>query len=168
MPLVGIDPAVTLTYRDEYRRALPGRSRVQVQLLQEWLSRELETVRESLAERRSRAQKTAYHLMGHCTERTAEPGSQAAWQKVFEAFGLELVLEPVGCCGMCGVYGHEAEHVAESRGIYAMSWQKRLPEGDERRAYLAAGHSCRSQVHRFDGEALRHPAEALLDVLRTV
>src|SRR6185503_12294261 len=77
MPLVGIDPAVTLTYRDEYRRALPGRMRVEVQLLQEWLSRELESIRGNLAERRSTAHKTAYHLMGHCTERTAEPGSQA-------------------------------------------------------------------------------------------
>ncbi|PIE18881.1 MAG: hypothetical protein CSA66_03645 [Proteobacteria bacterium] len=36
-PLIGIDPAVTLTYRDEYARALGRPLAVEVQLLQQWL-----------------------------------------------------------------------------------------------------------------------------------
>ena len=46
-------------------------------------------------------------LFGHCTERTEEVESQKQWQVVFRAFGLELQPQATGCCGMCGVFGHE-------------------------------------------------------------
>ena len=71
-----------------------------------------------------------------------------------------------GCCGMCGAYGHEAEHYAESRGVFEMSWGKRLPQDPSgREQVVAVGHSCRSQVKRFAGFVPRHPVEALRDML---
>jgi hypothetical protein len=67
---------------------------------------------------------------------------------------------------MCGVFGHEAQHYEESRGVFEMSWQKQLPAAEgERAKVLATGHSCRSQVKRFGGFVPRHPVEALADVL---
>jgi FAD/FMN-containing dehydrogenase/Fe-S oxidoreductase len=168
IPMVGIDPAVTLTYRDEYRRVLGGGLGFRVQLLQEWLVSRHEQIRKGLETRGYRPPKeTAFSLMGHCTEKSLEPASQRQWQQLFALFGLELELVPVGCCGMCGVFGHEASHRDESLGIYAMSWRKRLPRDPElRRRYLAPGHSCRSQVERFDGDVLRHPAAVLLEAAR--
>ena len=79
-----------------------------------------------------------------------------------------MALAPVatGCCGMCGAYGHEAEHYAESRGVFEMSWGKQLgKEPGAREQVLAVGHSCRSQVKRFAGFVPQHPIEALRDVL---
>lgn len=169
IPMVGIEPATTLVYRDEYPRTLDEAMGFHVHLLQEWLASQQERIRGELARRGFVSPETQYALMGHCTERTAEPTSQQQWRQVFEAFGLKLALKDVGCCGMCGAYGHEARHLEESRGIYAMSWQRQLPtEGDERDSYLAPGFSCRSQVKRFstDRRPLRHPAQALLEVLR--
>ena len=108
----------------------------------------------------------ALRLFGHCTERTAEPASQAQWQRVFESVGVPLEVVQTGCCGMCGVFGHEAEHLEESRGVFDMSWKKALPADDAKRPFtLVTGHSCRSQVKRFGGFVAQHPVEALRDLL---
>jgi len=173
---------VTLTYRDEYVTALrhgsghdhdhahphgaheaePGALRIQ--LLQEFLTKKLP----ELGIRRPSAPASSRSLLlfGHCTERTAEVRSQEQWREVFRAFGIEVEAQGTGCCGMCGVYGHEADHFAESKGVFEMSWGKRLPrEAAAQRQVLAAGHSCRSQVKRFAGFVPRHPMEALRDAL---
>ncbi len=167
IPIVGIEPAVTLTYRDEYVHALGAKAvPFRVQLLQEYLSERLPELAEK-AGIVAQGERPALRLFGHCTERTAEPKSQAQWQRVFKALGVELDVVPVGCCGMCGVFGHEAEHLEESRGVFAMSWEKALA-GVPRRgdgAPLVTGHSCRSQVKRFAGFVPRHPVEALRDLL---
>ncbi len=160
--IVGIEPAVTLTYRDEYEKVLPGEPLgYHVELLQEFLVRKLPEAQAPPLEG-----SPAFLLFGHCTERTEALESQAQWQRVFERLGLKLSLAATGCCGMCGVYGHEAEHAAESRGLFAMSWSPRLPESREgRRLVLAQGHSCRSQVERCAGFVPRHPMEVLAELL---
>lgn len=156
--IVGIEPAVTLTYRDEYRHLnLPAMEGVQVELLQEFLARQLKD-----RPKMSPSQTTPYRLFGHCTERTMAPQSAALWKEVFQSLGCKLDVEATGCCGMCGVFGHEQSHYAESRGIFEMSWQPKLPtEGSKQLEVLATGHSCRSQVKRFGGFLPLHPVEAL-------
>jgi len=163
VPLVGVEPATTLTYRDEYPHALGEDVGFEVLLLQEYLSRELPRLRQELGERFPRwsgAPESSWLLFGHCTERTAQPRAQQQWQKVFVDLGAKLDLENVGCCGMCGVYGHERVHLEESRGIFDMSWRPHLPD-DAAERVVCTGHSCRSQVKRFAGLAAQHPAEVL-------
>lgn len=168
IPIVGIEPAVTLTYRDEYVHTL-GRDAVgfEVLLLQEYLARHqlraLEAHRDSLS-----PSAAPLRLFGHCTERTAARSSQTEWARVFGAIGFDVEPVPVGCCGMCGVFGHEAEHVDESRGVFEMSWKGALPSTDDassRARQIVTGHSCRSQVKRFGGFVALHPIEALRDAL---
>jgi FAD/FMN-containing dehydrogenase/Fe-S oxidoreductase len=162
IPIVGIEPAVTLTYRDEYAGALGnGAPNVRVLLLQEFLSHRLSAVARARAARHAH-----FRLFGHCTERTAASASQRQWQQVFVAAGADLDVMPVACCGMCGMFGHEAEHREMSRAMFAMSWEKALAAGAAaREADLVTGHSCRSQVKRFAGFQTRHPVEALRDLL---
>lgn len=179
LPIVGIEPATTLTYRGEYPTALgkhggghhhggqhdaPSAPPYRIQLLQEFLSEKLpELGSKALASGSSGAR--PLQLFGHCTERTEEIKSQEQWRAVFKAFGVELEPRATGCCGMCGAYGHEAAHYQESRGIFDMSWGKQLPKDGGERTVLAQGHSCRSQVKRFAGFVPRHPIEALRDLL---
>jgi Fe-S oxidoreductase len=66
---------------------------------------------------------------------------------------------------MCGVYGHEAAHRADSLGIFALSWKKKIESQPDRQLILATGHSCRHQVERTLGFVPLHPAEALLSAL---
>ncbi len=160
IPIVGVDPAVTLTYREEYAHELGEEPGFRVLLPQEWLA-----PRVGGALRGAAPASGAFVLLPHCTERTSLAVSQQLWQQVFAALGAQLEVPSLGCCGMCGVYGHEASHLDESRGIYEMSWGRLL----QRRAgstFLAQGHSCRSQVKRFGGFVPQHPAQALVDLLR--
>lgn len=160
IPIVGIEPAVTLTYRDEFAQVLGKEtSPVTIQLLQEYLC---EAIPRLTLPPKPAAE--TFTLFGHCTERTDAPSSQSQWKQVFEALGQELATTTTGCCGMCGVFGHEASHRAESKGVFKMSWAKQLPaEVVARKRTLASGHSCRSQVKRFGGFVPLHPMEALAE-----
>jgi FAD/FMN-containing dehydrogenase/Fe-S oxidoreductase len=176
VPIIGIEPALTLAYRDEYTAALghthgerhsghePAAPGFRIQLMQEFLATKLPELGLNLEVPASA--RRSLKLFGHCTERTEEVRSQEQWRQVFRSFGVDVVPQATGCCGMCGAYGHEAEHYAESRGVFEMSWGKQLPKDPgAQRDVLAAGHSCRSQVKRFAGFVPRHPMEALRDLL---
>ncbi|GJD52765.1 hypothetical protein OPKNFCMD_5532 [Methylobacterium crusticola] len=156
--LVGLDPSMTLTYRSEYRQALPGRDVPRVQLVQEWLAGRLEHAARAPGRK-------SYWLLPHCTERATAQPAVAAWSAVFEAFGLGLRALPSGCCGMAGTYGHEAEHRATSERIYALSWARHVAEKGRSGRLLADGYSCRSQARLIDGVRLPHPVEILRDLV---
>jgi FAD/FMN-containing dehydrogenase/Fe-S oxidoreductase len=173
VPLVGIDPAMTLTYRQEYVKALGPDAVPEVLMLQEWLvtqspnlARQLVPAGLDLAG--AGIDDPGYRLLSHCTETTNAPGSPKAWQQVFAAFGLELELVSTGCCGMSGTYGHEARNRETSQTIYAQSWQPKVEDAANAGKLLATGYSCRSQVKRFSDTALPHPLQGLLAVLRRV
>ncbi len=159
--IIGIEPSMVLTYRDEYPKILDQENLAfRVQLLQEWLTSQLPRLRKLHPQGPST--RLNYRLLGHCHEKTAVFDSQKQWQRIYQAFGLELDLPALGCCGMCGTYGHEIEHYAESKGIYLMSWGEYIPADEEtRRSLLATGYSCRTQVKRFDDFKPLHPAQAL-------
>jgi len=159
MPMVGVDPALVLCYRDEYKQTLGDkRGDFHVQLVHEWLPVVLNNpaVTESSGE--------SWYLFGHCTEVTALPGAPGQWASIFARFGAKLENVNVGCCGMAGTYGHEVKNHANSLGIYELSWRQamqRLP----RNRCLATGYSCRSQVKRIEGSGVRHPLQALLEIM---
>jgi len=161
IPLVGLDPAMTLMYRQEYRK-VSGLNTVPIVLLpQEWLlqvlSKRLET------STRQPASTSVYRLLQHCTEKTNIPDSGKQWQQVFAHFGLSLKLPASGCCGMSGTYGHEMRNVPTSLTIYAQSWKTKVENSDNiAGTLLATGYSCRSQVKRLSDVSLPHPLQALL------
>ncbi|MGP5144336.1 FAD-linked oxidase C-terminal domain-containing protein, partial [Vreelandella alkaliphila] len=162
VPMVGIDPAMTLTYRQEYVKALGAEQVPEVFMLQEWLATRMNT----LAPRPLNLTDPGFKLLSHCTEKTNAPGSPKAWQQVFAAFGLELELAITGCCGMSGTYGHETRNVATSKTIYAQSWQPQVEADENTGKLLATGYSCRSQVKRYSAQTLHHPLQALLTCLK--
>ena len=168
IPIVGIEPSITLTYRDEYAQISPNLP--QVRLLQEFLVEHCDRLSSnseilSGSANAQNCNETSYYLLSHCTEKTLALGSPRQWQQVFEAMGLSLSLVEVGCCGMAGMYGHQREHSAASRGIYQMSWEKHLMSMPQP-SVLATGYSCRSQVERCSGWMPRHPVRVLLEKIR--
>lgn len=161
LPLVGVDPALVLCYRDEYKEILAEkRGDFHVQLVHEWLQQALPDV---AAEDRGQSGE-AWYLFGHCTEVTALPASAKQWQTIFARFGAKLENVSVGCCGMAGTYGHEAKNLDNSLGIYELSWHQALQKLPRQRC-LATGYSCRSQVKRIEGNGMRHPLQALLELI---
>ena len=156
--MVGLDPALVLTYSDEYVTVLKEeRGAFEVEVLQSFLARHIS---------RWPARQTtgrAYRLMGHCTENSVRPTGATEWQQVIGHFGGELKTVNLGCCGMAGTYGHEVANLSRSRELFDASWAPELArEGGEP---LSSGYSCRSQVKRFGLKTLRHPLQVLLELL---
>ncbi|BBB29684.1 FAD-binding and (Fe-S)-binding domain-containing protein [Neptunomonas japonica] len=160
VPLVGIDPSMTLTYRQEYAQVadrLPT-----VNLIQEWLA----TQQEAVATKASKLPAHSYKLLAHCTEKTSAAASIKLWQQIYAALGQSLEVQAVGCCGMSGTYGHEAENLETSKTIYDLSWRDVVNADENKGKLVASGYSCRSQVKRMDDQKIPHPAQALLDLVR--
>ncbi|STF82788.1 putative FAD-binding oxidase [Escherichia coli] len=71
MPMVGVDPALVLCYRDEYKLALgEERGEFNVLLANEWLASALESQPVATVSGES------WYFFGHCTEVTALPARQ--------------------------------------------------------------------------------------------
>ncbi|WP_018238698.1 FAD-binding and (Fe-S)-binding domain-containing protein [Ensifer sp. BR816] len=157
VPLVGLDPSMTLCYRSEYPVALGAVKTPAVLLPQEWLSGRLEHLAACKADR----PETQYVLLPHCTERTNAADSVRSWGAIFEAFGLKLTVEDAGCCGMAGTFGHERKNRSLSETIYGLSWRKKVEDAGLQRVLMATGYSCRSQVKLMGSPGLPHPLQLL-------
>ncbi len=162
IPMVGLEPSVIELMRREYHH---GQTKADYQVLS--LDQFLFEKIGALTPMSAPGQGLTYRLFLHCTEKTANPATASRWQKIFAAFGQTLEEVKTGCCGMAGLFGHEAEHKDMSMQIYDMSW--RAPMADAQTQLhsvpLATGFSCRSQTKRATGERPIHPIEALVALL---
>lgn len=100
-------------------------------------------------------------LLGHCTEQALRPQALALWAEALAGFGITAVPTKTGCCGMAGLFGHEAQNQKLSRDIFALSWAD-VTQDD---AMLATGFSCRCQTKRLTGRRPLHPVELIDRVL---
>ncbi|HHX8293465.1 TPA: D-2-hydroxyglutarate dehydrogenase YdiJ [Vibrio diabolicus] len=156
IPMIGIDAALVLCYRDEYHQVLKEkRGEFTVYTAHEWL---VDTLNEWPPVCVS--DEEPWYLMAHCTEKTKIPLTEKSWQSIFHHFGLKLHVIPAGCCGMAGTFGHEVDKKSTSEAIYQLSWKPNIKNLPTARV-LATGYSCRSQVKRFEGEVVRHPVQVL-------
>lgn len=155
VPMVGIEPPITVLYRKDYQKMF-GES-ANVQLMQEFLSEFLIQNNIDLAD--NGAEK--YYLLSHCMEKTAVPNAPNLWQKIFNNFGLTIEMVSTGCCGMSGAFGHLTEQVELSQKIYAQSWQTKIDAIQNKVHIMATGFSCRTQVGRFSKLTIAHPVTIL-------
>lgn len=155
--LVGLEPATTLTYRQEYAKLL-GDAAPKVLLPQEWL--------QVVLPERSVPARQSMRLFSHCTERTNAPDSTKAWAEVFRRLGVALQPVATGCCGMAGTFGHEALNRQNSLALFGASWAPALAAVPSGMQAVATGYSCRAQAARAAGIQLLHPVSALLDCVR--
>ena len=162
MPMVGVDPALVLCYRDEYNEMLGDqRGDFKVMTAHEWLTPLLSDLA-PLAPRND----SEWYLFAHCTEKTKMPNAEKEWAAIFRHFGASMKAVSVGCCGMAGTFGHEKDKLETSKGVFNLSWQPNLAQLDGDRC-MATGYSCRSQVKRFEHIKMKHPVQVLLRLVST-
>lgn len=160
-PLVGVDPALVLCYRDEYAEILADkRGEFNVLTVHEWLLPLIADL-----PKYESVDSDEWYLFAHCTEKTKLPNAEKEWGEIFTHFGARLTTVPVGCCGMAGTFGHEADKLQMSKDIYNLSWQPNLDQLPKERC-LITGYSCRSQVKRFESQKMLHPLQALLNLVK--
>jgi Fe-S oxidoreductase len=71
-----------------------------------------------------------------------------------------------GCCGMAGSFGYAHEHYEVSRAIGERKLFPAVRSKGPDDVVVAAGTSCRHQIHDFTGETAMHPATLLRSLLR--
>ncbi len=145
---VAIEPAVALLHEHEYLAVdpnYPTSVRHLVDVLHDNLDR--------LTSRGSQGEPVS--LLGHCTERTTRPQSLTKWAEVLEAAGYSVDTPLLGCCGMAGIFGHEAGNQEMSKTLFHMGWSDAVTKSDS--MPVATGYSCRSQSARLVGHAPQHP-----------
>ncbi|MBQ8706780.1 MAG: FAD-binding oxidoreductase [Succinivibrionaceae bacterium] len=157
VPMVGIDPAMVICYRDEYKKVLgDNRGDFNVLMVQEWLLSVMEhreSVNEFLCDE-------TFYLLAHCQEKTFKPSTHNDWARIFDFFGLKLKPVAVGCCGMAGMYGHERIHRQDSERIYNQSFGVAVKRYGVEHCVIT-GYSCRSQVKRLEGKTPNHPVQII-------
>lgn len=164
VPIVGVEPSCLLTLRDEYLDLLPGDPRAQAVadqavMIDEFLSRAAEAGELSIRWKQQPA-RVLFH--GHCYQKALT--GTAPTQAMLQLPGWEVSEIDSGCCGMAGSFGYEAEHFRISQAI----GEDRLfpavrAAGD--RAVVAAGMSCRHQIHQGTGRRVPHPIELLANAI---
>lgn len=157
VPLVGIDPAMTLVYRDEYVANLPVGTVPHVQLLQDWLSKHVDAIAKAKVKQAGKK----HRLLAHCSEATKASDSGKNWTVIFSLLGIDVSTERTGCCGMAGTFGHDKKNRGLSTKIYNLSWRPLVSGRADSDVLMATGYSCRSQTRFVDGVSLVHPMQAL-------
>ena len=166
--LVFMEPSCLSAVRDDAPALLRGelqyRARVIARecfLFEEYLERECGAGHATL---RLTPGPANIHLHPHCHQRSmglAAP-ARALLSRVPGATVIDL---EAGCCGMAGSFGYTRDHYDVSRAI---GERKLLPAAralDARSVLVAAGTSCRHQVHDLAGVKAMHPAELLRSLL---
>ncbi len=147
--LVVIEPAIALLHRHEYLASDPSFPSEAVTSLPHFLAERLNALPEGNAT-------GTVQLFNHCSEVSLTPHTTAAYRALLERAGYRVEVQPTTCCGMAGIFGHEAEYQEMSRKLFFEGWAPLLarpgPVG-----HCAPGYSCRSQSRRLGSVALDHP-----------
>ena len=103
-------------------------------------------------------------LHGHCHQKSL--GLVAPAKALLERIpGARVTDLDSGCCGMAGSFGYAREHFDISQRI---GERRLLPAAraiEPEQVLVAAGTSCRHQVHDFTGVRAQHPAVLLQSLL---
>lgn len=143
VPVVSIEPATTVQARTDGADFLIP--------IEAFLAEHMGTQMVSATKGASR------RLLLHCTEKAFNPLAGKRWQTVFASCGASVEIVETGCCGMSGLFGHQAEHREVSRQIFGLSWAGQSAQEQA----MATGFSCRCQVKRFGEAPISHPIEVL-------
>lgn len=167
IPIIGVEPSVTLFYEDEYKKVFSKACKYEVKLVQSWMSditdKKLKA-NEKWLKALSHNNPQGYKILSHCTERAGVPNANKQWQKVFNYFGVKLDHEPIGCCGMAGLYGHLSENKSKAIGIYKSNWEKVVKDTGIANI-VASGFSCRCQIERMERQEVLHPLDLLARII---
>jgi hypothetical protein len=90
------------------------------------------------------------------------PAAKALLEKIP---GSTVVDIDAGCCGMAGSFGYSKEHYEVSRQIGEWRLFPQVRGKEASSAVVAAGTSCRHQIHDFTHETAVHPAILLRSLL---
>jgi len=106
-------------------------------------------------------------LHGHCHQRSM--GLVASAKALLGRIpGVTVEDAEAGCCGMAGSFGYGRAHYEVSKAIGERRLFPAVRARGEGTVVVAAGTSCRHQIHDFTGVDAVHPAVLLRSLLHEV
>lgn len=149
VPLVILEPAVFMLHEHEFPAIDPTFPSTAVTAFSTLLDGLLDQLPQGVGH-------GELQLFGHCTETSLRPEHSAQYGRLLSKSGFTVTAEATTCCGMAGIFGHEAENQEMSVSLFETYWRPLMqkPGPVER---CAPGYSCRSQSKRLDGAPLSHP-----------
>ena len=157
--LVEIEPAIALMHRHECTsidRSFPDD---RVASLATVVAARLDRLPAPARQAGQAGQAGQAQFFGHCAEVSLAPENSDAYRAILTAAGYDVTSESTTCCGMAGIFGHEAEHLQMSNELFETGWRSRLRAPFDVRC--ASGSSCRSQAARLADADLVHPVQVL-------
>ncbi|MEE8263834.1 MAG: FAD-linked oxidase C-terminal domain-containing protein [Gammaproteobacteria bacterium] len=172
MPIVGLEPSESLTFRDEAIDLLNGdlmRAKARLVAKQSLLFEEFMldqakagTLDVSIFDNMPRR----ILLHGHCHQK-ALVGMQPSIDVLRMIPNTNVNVIPSGCCGMAGAFGYEAEHYDISRQIGELVLFPEIRAAAANTLIVATGTSCRHQIVDETGVSALHPAELMQVALKS-
>lgn len=104
-------------------------------------------------------------LHGHCHQKSMGllPPAKALLEKIPGSTVVDL---DAGCCGMAGSFGYSKDHYEVSRKIAERKLMPQVRSKGPNDVVVAAGTSCRHQIHDFAEQSALHPAVLLQSLLK--
>jgi FAD/FMN-containing dehydrogenase/Fe-S oxidoreductase len=181
IPIIGLEPSCILTIKDDY----PGLVPESMEKVAEAVASQCLTFDEFIANHLHQDQLPLVFkecqrnvlLHGHCHQKALVGMGHA--RKILEAVpGVKLTEIPSGCCGMAGSFGYEREHYEVSMRMGELTLfpfiQSQLNTSSKEASpsiptfIVAAGTSCRQQIHDGTSRKALHPAEFIVLCLEDV
>jgi Fe-S oxidoreductase len=101
---------------------------------------------------------------GHCHQKSM--GMLQATMRLLSRIPTAAVVDlDAGCCGMAGSFGYHREHFEVSRAIAERRLLPAVRQMTRDDVLVAAGTSCRHQIHDFGGREALHPAILIRSLL---
>jgi FAD/FMN-containing dehydrogenase/Fe-S oxidoreductase len=163
-PLLFCEPSCLSAIREDAPALLRGEARARAEAVAD---RAL-LIEEYLAPRVDRLPLTAgpadILLHGHCHQKSM--GLVEPTARLLTAIpGARVQTPDTGCCGMAGSFGYTRAHYDVSRAIGERGLLPAVRNRPPGAAVVAAGTSCRHQIHDFTGVEALHPAVLLASLL---
>ncbi len=168
IPIIGLEPSEILTLRDEYRDLCSNEQLGDAQAvseqtftLEEYAVKLFTDQDPDLSTEKERGK---VFIHNHCH---AEALSEDQFiVRALKLAGYNPQLLNIGCCGMAGSFGYEADHYDVSMKIGDLTLFPALEKLPEDALICAPGFSCRHQIKDGTNRIALHPAELLADAVR--
>ena len=167
-PLVGIEPSAILTFRDEYPRLADDKSTAQkisknTFTMEEFFQKEIK--KGNITSNQFNDSKKTLKIHGHCHQKSLSNLS-ASFDMLNLPKNFEVTIINSGCCGMAGSFGYEKEHYDISMQVGEDTLFPKIRNTGKSVEIIAAGTSCRHQIHDGTKRKSKHPISILKEVLK--
>lgn len=166
-PLIGIEPSAILTFRDEYLRLADDQEAARniaknTFTFEEFISKEF--IAGNITSKQFSTSEKRLKIHGHCHQK-ALSSTHATFQILNIPKNYHPTIMNTGCCGMAGSFGYEKEHYTISMQVGEDTVFPKVRNTPLDTEIVAAGTSCRHQIHDGTKRAAKHPITILREAL---